>query len=82
MRKRWSGKRLQMSRAGPCAATQITENPSMNWLNEVKWDAQGLVPVIAQEQDTGRHSCFFSVLKDGAWQAIDPVLKDPESIYK
>ena len=129
----------------------------MNWLNEVKWDAQGLVPVIAQEQGTGdvlmfawmnrealaktaelgravyfsrsrkklwfkgeesghvqtvheirldcdndvvllkvtqqghepsiachtgRHSCFFSVLKDGAWHAVDPVLKDPESIYR
>lgn len=25
----------------------------MNWLDEVKWDAQGLVPVIAQEKDTG-----------------------------
>ena len=25
----------------------------MNWLDEVKWDAQGLVPVIAQEQGTG-----------------------------
>ena len=22
----------------------------MNWLDDVKWDAQGLVPVIAQEQ--------------------------------
>ena len=53
MRKRWSGKRLQMSRAGPCAATQITENPPMTWLNAEKWDAQGLVPVIAQEQGTG-----------------------------
>ena len=31
---------------------------------------------------TGRHSCFFSVLKDGVWQAVDPVLKDPGSIYK
>ncbi|WP_296509232.1 phosphoribosyl-AMP cyclohydrolase [Rhodoferax sp.] len=31
---------------------------------------------------TGRHSCFFSVLKDGVWAAVDPVLKDPESIYK
>ena len=30
---------------------------------------------------TGRHSCFFSVLKDGAWAAVDPVLKDPASIY-
>ncbi|HEY8358408.1 MAG TPA: phosphoribosyl-AMP cyclohydrolase [Ramlibacter sp.] len=25
----------------------------MNWLDQVKWDAQGLVPVIAQERATG-----------------------------
>ena len=25
----------------------------MNWLGEIKWDAAGLVPVIAQEQSTG-----------------------------
>ena len=134
----------------------------MNWLNNVKWDAQGLVPVIAQEASsgdvlmfawmnrealektaalgravyfsrsrnrlwfkgeesghvqtvheirldcdsdvvllkvtqlghtpgiachTGRHSCFFSLLDTDAagdknWKATDPVLKDPESIYK
>jgi phosphoribosyl-AMP cyclohydrolase len=129
----------------------------MNWLDSIKWDRDGLVPVIAQEagsgdvlmfawmnrealaltaeskravyfsrsrqrlwhkgeesghvQDvhdirvdcdsdvvllkvtqlghepgiachTGRHSCFFSSLQDGQWQAVEPVLKDPESIYK
>ncbi|MBL0730250.1 phosphoribosyl-AMP cyclohydrolase [Piscinibacter sp. HJYY11] len=31
---------------------------------------------------TGRHSCFFQKLDDGQWTAVDPVLKDPESIYK
>ena len=31
---------------------------------------------------TGRHSCFFSIFKDGQWVAVDPVLKDPASIYK
>jgi phosphoribosyl-AMP cyclohydrolase len=31
---------------------------------------------------TGRHSCFFRRWQDGAWQAVDPVLKDPESIYR
>jgi phosphoribosyl-AMP cyclohydrolase len=31
---------------------------------------------------TGRHSCFFSVLKDGVWHSVDPVLKDPTTIYK
>jgi phosphoribosyl-AMP cyclohydrolase len=129
----------------------------MNWLDEVKWDAQGLVPVIAQEAasgdvlmfawmnrealqktaelkravyysrsrnklwfkgeesghvqtvhdmrldcdndvvllkvsqlghdpgiacHTGRHSCFYQRWVDGQWVAAEPVLKDPEAIYK
>jgi phosphoribosyl-AMP cyclohydrolase len=129
----------------------------MNWLDEVKWDAQGLVPAIAQEVGTndvlmlafmnrealartaelgeavywsrsrgrlwhkgeesghiqkvhelrldcdndvvllkvtqlghqpsiachtGRHACFFQRYENGAWQAVEPVLKDPEHIYK
>ena len=129
----------------------------MDWLDSIKWDRDGLVPVIAQEAGsgdvlmfawmnrealaltaeskravyfsrsrgrlwhkgeasghvqqvhdirvdcdsdvlllkvtqlghepgiachTGRHSCFFSSLKDGQWQAVEPVLKDPESIYR
>ena len=132
----------------------------MNWLDDVKWDAQGLVPAIAQELGsndvlmfafmnrealartaelgeavyfsrsrnrlwhkgeesgnvqkvhelrldcdndvvllkveqlghaahepgiachTGRHSCFFQLLKDGEWKTVEPVLKDPERIYK
>ena len=129
----------------------------MNWLDNIKWDAQGLVPVIAQENSTGdvlmfawmnrealektaelkravyfsrsrnklwfkgeesghvqqvhdirldcdndvvllkvtqlghepgiachtgRHSCFFQSLQGGQWQATEPVLKDPETIYK
>ena len=129
----------------------------MEWLEQVKWDDQGLVPVIAQEvgsndvlmfafmnrealrmtaergeavywsrsrqrlwhkgeesghiqkvheirldcdEDvvllkvtqlghepgiachTGRHSCFFNVYRDGQWQVVEPVLKDPERIYK
>ena len=31
---------------------------------------------------TGRHSCFFQRYEDGAWNSVEPVLKDPESIYK
>lgn len=129
----------------------------MSWLDDIKWDAQGLVPVIAQEQasgdvlmfafmnrealaktaelgeavywsrsrnrlwhkgeesghvqkvhelrldcdndvvllkveqlghepgiacHTGRHSCFFQKLSDGQWTAVEPVLKDPGSIYR
>jgi phosphoribosyl-AMP cyclohydrolase len=31
---------------------------------------------------TGRHSCFFQRLENGGWTSVDPVLKDPASIYK
>ena len=31
---------------------------------------------------TGRHSCFFRKLENGAWSTIDPVLQDPATIYK
>lgn len=30
---------------------------------------------------TGRESCFFRRLEDGAWRAADPILKDPAEIY-
>jgi phosphoribosyl-AMP cyclohydrolase len=31
---------------------------------------------------TGRHSCFFSLLKDRQWQVVEPVLQDPQTLYK
>jgi len=36
---------------------------------------------------TGRHSCFYQRLEDGAgsamdWRAVEPVLVDPERMYK
>ncbi len=31
----------------------MRHNRRMDWLDEVKWDAQGLVPAIAQERSTG-----------------------------
>ena len=31
---------------------------------------------------TGRHSCFFQSLQGKTWVAQEPVLKDPEHIYK
>jgi len=127
---------------------------SAKWLNQVKWDEQGLVPVIAQDAasgevlmfawmnrealertaeggeavywsrsrrklwhkgeesghtqivremrmdcdndvillkveqtggiacHTGRRSCFFQIFGEGRWQAGEPVLKDPKTIYK
>ena len=131
----------------------------MNWLDEVRWDERGLIPVIAQEAasgdvlmfawmnrealqetaesgravyfsrsrarlwrkgeesghvqtvhdirldcdndvillkvsqlgqesgpaiacHTGRHSCFFHRYENGQWRVAEPVLKDPQTIYK
>jgi phosphoribosyl-AMP cyclohydrolase len=31
---------------------------------------------------TGRHSCFYQKLVNGEWVTTDPVLKDPQEIYK
>jgi phosphoribosyl-AMP cyclohydrolase len=30
---------------------------------------------------TGRHACFFELLRDGQWVSVEPVLKDPRRIY-
>lgn len=48
-------------------------------------DGDVLLLAIAQEGGiachTGRQSCFFNELRDGRWQPVDPVLKDPKEIY-
>lgn len=31
---------------------------------------------------TGRESCFYRNLVDGQWQTVEPVLKNPEAIYR
>lgn len=31
------------------SGADLAHNSAMNWLDQVKWDAQGLIPVIAQE---------------------------------
>mgnify|MGYP002635617808 CR=1 FL=1 len=49
----------------------------MNWLEHVKWDAAGLVPVIAQEQQTGDVLMF-------AWmdrQALEQTAATGRAVY-
>jgi phosphoribosyl-AMP cyclohydrolase len=46
----------------------------------LKVTQQGHNPSIACH--TGRHSCFFQTFREGGWVSVDPVLKDPDSIYK
>lgn len=46
----------------------------------LKVEQLGHAPSIACH--TGRHSCFYQRYEAGAWQAVEPVLKDPEHIYR
>ena len=49
----------------------------MDWLDKVKWDANGLVPVIAQEALTGRVLMF-------AWMnraALEQTIGSGEAVY-
>lgn len=56
-------------------------------LHEIRLDCDEDVIVLQVEQiggiacHTGRESCFYRVLKDGQWQIVEPVLKDPSEIY-
>lgn len=56
-------------------------------LHEIRLDCDEDVIVLQVEQlggiacHTGRESCFYRVLKDGDWQTVEPVLKDPATIY-
>jgi phosphoribosyl-AMP cyclohydrolase len=57
-------------------------------VKEIRLDCDEDVIVLQVEQQggiachTGRESCFFRVLKNGVWETVDPVLKDPEEIYR
>jgi phosphoribosyl-AMP cyclohydrolase len=56
-------------------------------VSEIRLDCDNDVVVLQVEQrggiacHTGRRSCFYQRLEEGRWVTIDPVLKDPESIY-
>ncbi|UOD51510.1 phosphoribosyl-AMP cyclohydrolase [Orrella daihaiensis] len=61
-------------------------------VKEIRLDCDGDVVLLIVSQigdiacHTGRQSCFYRQLKqiDGTmqWQSVDPVLKDPDDIYK
>jgi len=57
-------------------------------VRELRLDCDGDVVLYAVDQTggiachTGRQSCFFRRLHGDAWQVVDPVLKDPELIYR
>lgn len=56
-------------------------------VSAMRVDCDGDVVLLEVEQKggiachTGRHNCFFRELRGGAWEEVEPVLKDPRAIY-
>ena len=63
------------------------ESGHVQKVNEIRLDCDNDVILLQVEQvggiacHTGRHNCFFQVLKDRQWTAVDPVLKPEAEIY-
>jgi phosphoribosyl-AMP cyclohydrolase len=82
----WSRSRQRLWRKGE-------ESGHVQQVRELRLDCDNDVVLLKVEQlgagpgdaaiacHTGRHSCFFRVLRDGAWEVVDPVLKDPGRTY-
>lgn len=77
----WSRSRGRLWRKGE-------ESGHRQRVKEVRLDCDGDCVLYAVEQSggiachTGRESCFYQRLEAGHWEAVDPVLKDPELIYR
>ncbi len=76
----WSRSRNRLWRKGE-------ESGHVQTVREIRLDCDNDVIVLKVEQlggiacHTGRRSCFFRVLRDGQWQTVDAVLKNPDEIY-
>lgn len=68
------------------------ESGHVQHVHEVRLDCDEDVVLLKVEQvsgiacHTGRHACFFQKFEgtadNGEWVTVEPVLKDPDSIYK
>lgn len=76
----WSRSRGKLWRKGETSGHQQV-------IRDIRLDCDEDVILLKVEQKggiachTGRRSCFYRTLKDGQWVSVDPVIKDPGSIY-
>ena len=77
----WSRSRRRLWRKGE-------ESGHVQRVHEIRLDCDGDAVLLKVEQiggiacHTGRHACFFSRLDANGWVAVDPVLVDPQQIYR
>lgn len=83
-----SGQAVYYSRSRARLWRKGEESGYRQHVKEVRLDCDGDVVLYRVEQaggiacHTGRASCFFRRLDGDSWRAVDPVLKDPELIYR
>lgn len=76
------------SRSRGCIWRKGEESGHVQIVEEIRVDCDRDVILLKVRQEggiachTGRESCFYFRLEDDQWQAVDPVLKDPDEIYK
>ena len=76
----WSRSRQRLWRKGEASGHRQK-------IHDIRLDCDGDVILLQVEQaggiacHTGRHHCFYRRLRDGRWDAVEPVLKDPKAIY-
>ncbi len=64
------------------------ESGHVQKVHEIRLDCDEDVILISVEQvggiacHTGRHNCFFRKLVDGQWLTDQPILKNPQEIYR
>ena len=81
------GKAVYWSRSRKKLWHKGEESGHQQSVREIRLDCDNDVVVLQVEQrggiacHTGRRSCFYQRLEDGRWVTVEPVLKDPESIY-
>lgn len=77
----WSRSRARLWRKGE-------ESGHVQRVHEIRLDCDHDVVLLKVEQvggiacHTGRRSCFFQRLEGGQWRTVEPVLKDPQEIYR
>ncbi len=81
----WSRSRQRLWRKGE-------ESGHVQHVSDLRLDCDGDVILLSVEQigqiacHTGRESCFYRQLQgqsdQAQWVAVDPILKDPEHIYR
>jgi len=76
----WSRSRAKLWRKGE-------HSGHVQRVREIRMDCDSDAILLIVDQlggiacHTGRERCFYKRLDDGEWRAVEPVLKDPDTIY-